>query len=92
MNFIAFVLASLEGVEVVINLVFSKLPLATIAELRGGPLGFVLLINSILFLLGSLAFVVSLFVGKGVPRIPLVLYIVGCGSNCTTGIRSRVDS
>ena len=32
-------LASLEGVEVVINLVFSKLPVETVAELRGGPLG-----------------------------------------------------
>ena len=57
-NFIA--LASLEGVEVVINLVFSKLPLETIAELRAGPLGFVLFLSSILFLLGTLAFVISL--------------------------------
>lgn len=74
-NFIA--LASLEGVEVVINLVFSKLPLTTITDLRAGPLSFILVLSSILFLLGSLAFVVSLFVGKGVPRIPLALYFIG---------------
>ncbi|MCJ9674563.1 MULTISPECIES: hypothetical protein [unclassified Neorhizobium] len=37
LNFAA--LASLEGVEVVINLVFSKLPMATIVELQAGPLG-----------------------------------------------------
>ena len=74
-NFIA--LASLEGVEVVINLVFSKLPPTTITELRAGPLGLVLTISSLLFLLGALAFVISLVVGRGVPRIPLALYFVG---------------
>ena len=75
MNFIA--LASLEGVEVVINLVFSKLPLTTITDLRAGPLGLVLVFSSILFLLGTLAFAISLAVGKGVPRIPLALYFIG---------------
>ena len=57
-NFIA--LASLVGVEVVINLVFSKLPVTTITELRAGPLGIFLTVSSLLFLLGTLAFVVSL--------------------------------
>ena len=74
-NFIA--LASLEGVEVVINLVFSQLPIATITDLRAGPLGLLLVFSSMLFLLGSFAFVVSLIVGKGVPRIPLALYFIG---------------
>jgi hypothetical protein len=74
-NFIA--LASLEGVEVVINLVFSELPLATITDLRAGPLGFVLVASSLLFLIGSLAFVVSLAIGRDVPRIPLALYFMG---------------
>jgi hypothetical protein len=74
-NFIA--LASLEGVEVVINLVFSKLPLATIVELRAGPLGLALVASSLLFLLGTLAFAISLAVGRGVPRTPLVLYVAG---------------
>jgi hypothetical protein len=55
MNFIA--LASLEGVEVVINLLFAKLPVETIMELGAGPLGLMLTVASILFLVGSLAFV-----------------------------------
>lgn len=75
MNFTA--LASLEGVEVVINLVFAKLPLETILELRAGPLGLMLTVTSLLFLVASLAFVISMFAGKGVPRIPLVLYAIG---------------
>lgn len=74
MNF--FALASLEGVEVVINLIFAKLPLETIMELRAGPLGLMLTVTSMLFLVASLAFVISLF-GKGVPRVPLVLYAIG---------------
>jgi hypothetical protein len=74
-NFIA--LASLVGVEVVINLVFSKLPVTAITELRAGPLGIFLTASSLLFLLGTLAFVVSLAVGRDVPRLPLALYVVG---------------
>ena len=74
-HFIA--LASLEGVEVVINLVFSKLPVETIAELRGGPLGLVLTVTSLLFLFSSLAFVISLVVSRSVPRVPLALYAIG---------------
>jgi NADPH:quinone reductase-like Zn-dependent oxidoreductase len=75
LNFIA--LASLEGVEVVINLVFSKLPPNVIADLRAGPLGIALISSSILFLLASLMFVTSLFVAKDVPRGPLALYAMG---------------
>jgi hypothetical protein len=74
-NFIA--LACLVGVEVVINLVFSKLPVATIAELRAGPLGIFLTASSMLFLIGTLAFVISLAVGRDVPRLPLALYFIG---------------
>lgn len=70
-------LASLEGVEVVINLVFSKLPVETITELRGGPLGLVLTISSLLFLFSTLAFVISLAIGKEVPCLPLSLYFLG---------------
>ncbi len=75
MNFIA--LASLEGVEVVINLIFAKLPPETIMELRAGPLGVMLTVTSMLFLVASLAFVISMVPGKRVPRIPLVLYAIG---------------
>lgn len=74
-NFAA--LASLEGVEVVINLVFSKLPMATVTELLAGPLGLVLLISSVFFLIGSVMFVISLIIGKEVPCIPLALYLIG---------------
>ena len=74
-NFIA--LASLVGVEVVINLVFSNLPVTTITELRAGPLGIFLTVSSLLFLLGTLAFVISLAIGKDVPRLPLALYFIG---------------
>jgi hypothetical protein len=74
-NFIA--LACLVGVEVVINLVFSKLPLPAITELRAGPLGIFLTVSSLLFLLGTLAFVVSLAIGRNVPRLPLALYFIG---------------
>ena len=72
-----FALASLVGVEVVINLVFSKLPLTTVIDLRAGPLGLALVVSSVLFLLGTLAFVISLVVARGVPRIPLALYFIG---------------
>ena len=61
----------------VINLVFSKLPVETITELRGGPLGLLLTASSLLFLLSSLAFVVSLLVERSVPRVPLALYVIG---------------
>ncbi|MDO9414701.1 hypothetical protein [Pararhizobium sp.] len=73
-NFVA--LASLVGVEMVINLVFSKLPMPVIAELLAGPLGLVFKVSSMLFLIASLAFVLSLIIAKGVPRIPLVLYAI----------------
>ncbi len=63
--------------EVVINLVFSNLPVTIITELRAGSLGLFLRVSSLLFLLGTLAFVVSLGVSRGVPRIPLALYFIG---------------
>ena len=70
-------LSSLEGVEVVINLVFSKLPFQTITDLRAGPLGLVLTVTSLLFLFSALAFVMALLMGKAAPRGALVLYGVG---------------
>lgn len=70
-------LASLEGIEVVINLVFSKLPMETIAELLAGPLKLVLTATSLLFLFSTLAFVISLGLRKRVPLAPLALYFIG---------------
>jgi hypothetical protein len=73
----AFALSALVGVEFVINLVFRELPADTIAALRAGSLGIALTAASILFLLGTLAFVATMLRTREVPAIPLVLYAVG---------------
>jgi hypothetical protein len=72
-----FALASLVGVEFVINLVFSELPADTIEALRAGSLGIALTVASIAFLLGTLAFVAAMLRTNGLPTVPLVLYAVG---------------
>ena len=63
--------------EFVINLVFRELPADTIAALRAGSLGIALTAASILFLLGTLAFVATMLRTREVPAVPLVLYAVG---------------
>lgn len=73
----AFALASLVGVEVVINLVFHDLPAAAIQELRAGSLGVALTAAYVLFLLGTLAFVAAMLRSREVPAAPLVLYAIG---------------
>ena len=73
----AFALSALVGVEFVINLVFSDLPKGTVDALRGGSLGIALTAASILFLLGTLAFVIAMIRSREVPTAPLVLYAVG---------------
>jgi hypothetical protein len=73
----AFALAALVGVEFVINLVFAELPDHTIDALREGPLGVALTVVSVLFLLGTLGFVVAMHRSREVPRVPLALYAVG---------------
>ena len=73
----AFALSALVGVEFVINLVFRELPADTVAALRDGSLGIALTAASILFLLGSLAFVTAMLRTREVPTAPLVLYTVG---------------
>jgi hypothetical protein len=70
-------LAGLVGVELVINLVFSELPRGAVASLRAGPLGLALVVVSVAFLLGTMAFVASLLLSREVPAVPLVLYAVG---------------
>ena len=72
-----FALAALVGVEFVINLVFSDLPTSTVDALRAGSLGIALTMASIVFLLGSVAFVVAMLRTRLVPTAPLVLYAVG---------------
>lgn len=73
----AFALASLVGVEFVINLVFAELPDHTVDVLREGPLGVALTVASISFLLGTLTYVVAMLRSREVPTAPLVLYAVG---------------
>lgn len=73
----AFALVALVGVEFVINLVFAELPTSTIETLREGPLGIALTVASVLFLLGTLAFVATMIRGREVPTVPLVMYVVG---------------
>ena len=73
----AFALSALVGVEFVINLVFRDLPAETVAALRHGSLGIALTAASILFLLGTLAFVTTMLRTREVPTAPLVLYAVG---------------
>jgi hypothetical protein len=73
----AFALSALVGVEFVINLVFNDLPDYTVDALRDGSLGIALTAASILFLLGTLAFVTAMHLTREVPTAPLVLYAVG---------------
>ena len=73
----AFALSALVGVEFVINLVFRDLPADTVAALRAGSLGIALTAASILFLLGTLAYVTAMLRTRAVPPVPLVLYAVG---------------
>ena len=73
----AFALSSLVGVEFVINLVFKDLPGATVQALRAGSLGIALTTASVLFLLGTLAFVAAMLLSREIPPAPLVLYAVG---------------
>jgi hypothetical protein len=72
-----FALASLVGVEFVINLVFKDLPAETIQALRAGSLGVALTVASMLFLLGTLTFVIAMLRSREIPPAPLVLYAVG---------------
>src|SRR5690349_1676809 len=63
----AFALATLVGVEFVINLVFAELPTVTIDALRDGPLGIALTVASISFLIGTIAFAVAMIRSRQVP-------------------------
>jgi hypothetical protein len=73
----ALALSALVGVEFVINLVFIELPVETIEALRDGSLGIALTAASVLFLVGTLAFVTAMLRTRELPTAPLVLYAVG---------------
>jgi hypothetical protein len=73
----AVALASLVGVEFVINLVFNDLPKSTVDDLRAGALGIALTAASVLFLIGTLTFVAAMIQSHDIPTTPLAMYAVG---------------
>jgi hypothetical protein len=73
----AFALSALVGVEFVINLVFRHLPDDVVQALRAGPLGIALTVVSVLFLVGTLAFVSAMLRTHEVPAVPLAMYAIG---------------
>jgi hypothetical protein len=73
----AFALASLVGVEFVLNLVFKELPSATVQDLRAGSLGVALTVASLLFLIGTLGCGAAMLRSREIPTTPLVLYAIG---------------
>ncbi|MEY9776347.1 hypothetical protein [Arthrobacter sp. MW3 TE3886] len=67
-------LAGLVGVEFVLNLVFPYVDPAVIMTLHSGPLGTALTAVSVLFLLGTVVFMVALWRTSGVPKGAILLY------------------
>jgi hypothetical protein len=61
-------LAGLVGVEFVLNLVFPYVDPGVIMALRAGPLGIALTAVSVLFLLGTVVFMVALWRDSSVPK------------------------
>ena len=69
-------LAGLVGVEFVLNLVFPYVGQDVVAVLRSGPLGIALTAVSVLFLLGTVAFMLALWRTPTVPKGAIILYTV----------------
>ncbi|CAI3796851.1 hypothetical protein NKCBBBOE_01680 [Pseudarthrobacter sp. MM222] len=67
-------LAGLVGVEFVLNLVFPYVDPGVTAALRAGPLGIALTAVSVLFLLGTVVFMLALWRTLGVPKGAVLLY------------------
>ena len=67
-------LAGLVGVEFVLNLVFPYVDPGVIMALRTGPLGIALTAVSVLFLLGTVVFMVALWRASGIPKGAVLLY------------------
>ena len=68
-------LAGLVGVEFVLNLVFPYIGQDVVAVLRSGPLGIALTVVSMLFLLGTVIFMLSLWRTSDVPKGAIILYM-----------------
>ncbi|WP_458778730.1 hypothetical protein [Arthrobacter sp. D3-16] len=67
-------LAGLVGVEFVLNLVFPYIGQDVVAVLRSGPLGIALTVVSMLFLLGTVIFMLALWRTSTVPKGAIILY------------------
>lgn len=67
-------LAGRVGVELVLNLVFPYVDPGVIMALRAGPLGNALTAVSVLFLLGTVVFMVALRRTSGVPKGAVLRY------------------
>ncbi|MDQ0923423.1 hypothetical protein QF038_001931 [Pseudarthrobacter sp. W1I19] len=67
-------LAGLVGVEFVLNLVFPYIGQDVIAVLRSGPLGIALTVVSMLFLLGTVIFMLTLWRTSSAPKGAIILY------------------
>jgi hypothetical protein len=67
-------LAGLVGVEFVLNLVFPYIGQDVVAVLRSGPLGIALTVVSMLFLLGTVIFMLALWRTSSVPKGAIILY------------------
>ncbi|WP_205484170.1 hypothetical protein [Arthrobacter sp. Alg241-R88] len=67
-------LAGLVGVEFVLNLVFPYVDQGVIAVLRAGPLGIALTVVSMVFLLGTVVFMLALWRTSSVPKAVVILY------------------
>lgn len=70
-------LGLLVGVEFVINLVFAGHSPAEIKVLQSGSLGIALIATSIVFLLATIAFAVTIATDRSVPRVAVLAYAVG---------------
>jgi hypothetical protein len=67
-------LAGLVGVEFVLNLVFPYVGQDVVAVLRSGPLGIALTVVSMIFLLGTVIFMLALWRTSSVPKGAIILY------------------
>jgi hypothetical protein len=70
-------LGGLLGAEFVINLVFPEVGAARTQALLHGPAGHEFTVAAMIYLLGSVLFGVTLWMGKLLPRTATVLYVAG---------------
>ena len=67
-------LGGLVGVEFVLNLIFPYVDPSVITAVRAGPLGIALIVVSMLFLIGTIVFMVAMWRNSNAPKVAVVLY------------------